>query len=460
MNSLNEHLEPKETHDLIVVGGGISGVCCAIAAARAGLDCLLIEKEGCLGGTACVSGVMQLLGGRRYDEQSDKMVRVVGGLFDELTDELIARQLAIDPDTVDVHAYNPYGWYPRMAAGISCDVDALKILLEQKCLNAGVHLRYFTTVVDAAVENGRATQIVTYDKGGFSAFSAALYADCTGDADLCALCGCPTEKGRAADGAMCPATTIFYVDGVDTRAYVDYQNAHSSPKLVEIISQLKQTGEWPYDFDIFIAIETPRPGLFMVNTLRQTGVDGTDAASLTQAAIEGREMANALLNIMKKHFPGFQGARISRLFDRVGIRETRRILAREMITLENALAGKHYPDCVATTTYNFDLPDPLRPSFDPMMGDAKHPNAARKHVTIEIPYGALLPKGADNLIVAGRCLGAEREVMGACRVMGPCAFMGQAAGRAAALARAGGTFCGVHPDELRETLIGDGLMLP
>jgi hypothetical protein len=80
-----------------------------------------------------------------------------------------------------------------------------------------------------------------------------------------------------------------------------------------------------------------------------------------------------------------------------------------MITLENALAGKHYDNCVASTTYNFDLPDPKRPSYDPMMGDAKNPNAVRKHVCIEIPYGALLPQNVDNLIAAGRCLGADRE---------------------------------------------------
>lgn len=444
------------SYDLIVVGGGISGVCCAITAAREGLRCLLVEREGCLGGTACLSGVMQLLGGRWYDPTGDCMKRVVGGLFDEITDELIAEGTAIDPDSVDVHHYNPYGWYPRMAAGIPCDVDRLKYHLEKKCLDAGVTIRCYTTVVDLETKQNRITKILAHDMGGWTTFSASLFADCSGDADIAFMAGCPTEKGRKEDGGLCPATTIFYVDGVDTAAYVAYQNAKQSPKLVEIIEALKAQGKWPYKFEIFIAIETPHPGRMMINTIRQTSVDGTDAQSMTQAGIEGRTMAYQLFDIMKTHFPGFAHAHVSRIFDRVGIRETRRIVPRHLLTLQNALDGMHYNDCVATTTYNFDLPDPQRPSYDAMMGDVKRPNAVRKHVRIEIPYGALLPQQIDNLIVAGRCLGAEREVMGACRVMGPCAGMGQAAGNAAALALQDGCYVLVSVNKLRMKLIEQG----
>lgn len=444
------------TYDLIVVGGGISGVCCALAASRKGVRCLILEKEGCLGGTASLTGVMQLLGGRWYDPKNDCMVRVVGGLFDEITDEMIAMGAAVDPDTVAVHDYNPYGWYPRMAAGIPCDIDMLKLHLERKCKREGIAIRYYTSVVDADVENGRIWRVITYDKSGFTSFEAKLFADCSGDADLADMSGCPIEKGRSEDGAMCPATTIFNVEPVDAKKYVEYQNANQSPKLVEIIQRLQEEGQWPYNFDIFIAIETPTPGVFAVNTIRQTDVDGTDAESMTCAMMEGREMAYALLEIMRAHFPGFEHAKISRIFDRIGIRETRRIISREQITLKAALEGKQYEDCVATTTYNFDLPDPKKPSYDPMMGDAKNPNAVRKHVRIEIPYGALLPQKIDNLIVAGRCLGADREVMGACRVMGPCAGMGQAAGTAASLALECGRFNAVPVQKLREQLMEDG----
>lgn len=128
----------------------------------------------------------------------------------------------------------------------------------------------------------------------------------------------------------------------------------------------------------------------------------------------------------------------------------------------DALLGKKYEDCVAATTYNFDLPDPLKPSYDPMMGDAKRPNATRKHVVIHIPYRSLLPKEVDNLIVAGRCISAEREVLGAIRVMGPCMMMGQAAGTAAAIAVKENDNCfgKVSVEELRNQLWEDGVLNP
>lgn len=328
---MNFQIQPieRESYDLIVAGGGVTGVSCALAAARRGLNVLLLEKEGCVGGTACASGVMHLLGGRRFDAASDQMVREVGGLFDEITDELIARGEAIDPDDIDVHHFNPYGWYPRMAAGVACDVDALKFHLESKLIAAGVHLRYGSTVINTEVENGCIQSLIVHDKGGFSAFRAKLVADCTGDADIAFQAGCPVLKGRESDSAMCPATLIFYVDHVDTEKYVAYQNVHNSPKLVEIIQKLRKTGEWNYDFEIFIAIETPEKGLFMVNTVRQTDVDGIDADSLTRAMIDGRRLSYELLDIMRQHFPGFENARIRRVFDLMGIRETRRIHARD-----------------------------------------------------------------------------------------------------------------------------------
>ena len=169
--------------DLIVTGGGMSGVCCAIAAARQGLRVLLVEKGGCLGGTACASGVMHLLGGRRYDAASDRMTREVGGLFDEITDEMIALGKAVDPDAIDVHHYNPYGWYPRMAAGIACDVDYLKYHLERKCLESGVRLLYCAQVTGVETADRRIKALTAHGPGSALHLSAPLYADCTGDWD-------------------------------------------------------------------------------------------------------------------------------------------------------------------------------------------------------------------------------------------------------------------------------------
>ena len=428
-----KNISTQNTYDLIVCGGGMTGFAAAVTAARHGIKTAIIEKMGCLGGVATSCGVNQFLAGRKYDEKTGKIRRAVGGIFDELTDRLIARGDAIDPDTIDIH-FNPHGWYPRMLAGIPFDHEKLKLLLDEMCLEAGVDLYYFTNLIDVKAEDQRITHVIVHNKSGLFALEACYIVDATGDADLAVFSGCRTIKGRSEDHLMTPATLEMHVEGVDWKAYVEYQNAHQSPKLVEIIKHLKDAGEWDFFTDIFIAIQLTEPDVFMVNTIRQKGVDGTDGNSLTQAMIEGRKENLKLFGIMKKHFPGFAQARIRKIFENIGIRETRRIVGKHTVTIQEALQGQTYHDCVASTTYNFDLLDPVIQSHDPMMGDVANPHDKREHEAIQIPYRSMLPEPVTNLIVAGRCVSVEREVLGPVRIMGPCMGMGHAAGLASVLA--------------------------
>lgn len=431
--NFNEKIENKGTFDVIVCGGGVSGIAAAITAARAGLRVALVEQKGCFGGVSTSVRVSHLLGGRRWDENKRIFIREVGGLFDEITDRLISEGGAIDPDTIDVN-HNPFGWYPRMAAGIACDTEQLKCLYDDMLVEAGVSPYLFSQFFSVEKTGDRIRQCVFHGKEGLFSLEAALYIDATGDADLVYAAGCPTEKGRKEDGLMTPASLIMHVDHVDGDAYVSYQNAHQSPKLVEIITELRTKGVWDFPFDIFIAIQLNDPDVFMINTIRQVGVDGTKTEDLTWAMINGRKDLRKLYAIMKQYFPGFQNARIRAIGDMVGIRETRRIIGKHHIPLENAQNGARYPDEVAKTTYNFDLPDPLKPSYDPMIGDATKPNVNRVHQAIYVPYGALLPQGVSNLIATGRTVSVDREVLGALREMGPTMMLGQAAGNAAVLA--------------------------
>lgn len=455
-----KEISTQKTYDLLVCGGGMTGFAAAVTAARHGLKTAIIEKMGCLGGVATSCGVNQFLAGRKYDEQTGTIVRKVGGIFDELTDRLIAQGDAIEPDTIDIN-FNPHGWYPRMVAGIPFDHEKLKILLDEMCQEAGVDLYYFTNIIDVHVEDKRLSHIIVHNKSGLFALRAGCFVDATGDADVAFLSGCRTIKGRLGDHLMTPATLEMHVEGVDWKAYVEYQNAHQSPKLVELIKPLKESGEWNFFTDIFIAIQLTEQDVFMVNTIRQKGVDGTDGNSLTQAMIEGRKENLKLFEIMKAHFPGFGQARIRKIFEHVGIRETRRIVGRHTVTLEEALQGKTYDDCVASTTYNFDLPDPIIQSYDPMMGAVTNPHDKREHETIQIPYRSMLPQPMTNLIVAGRCVSVEREVLGAVREMGPCMGMGHAAGLASSLAVQDGVeYPAVDTRKLQKMLIEERCLLP
>lgn len=421
--------------DVVVMGAGPAGIAAAVDASRRGLSVAIVERSGCFGGNMTDAAVCQLLGGRRWDEREGRMVREVGGLFDEITDALIEEGDAIDPDTVDVHNYNPYGWYPRMAAGIPCDIEALKRKLDNVILGNGITPFLFTTLVGSEVENGKVVSAVCHDASGFRRFEAGTFIDATGDAELSYLSGCPVEKGREGDHLTTPATLIMHVDRVDLKEYVAYQNEHQQPKLIDIINRLREEGIWKFPYEIFIAIKLNEDDVCMVNTVRQIKIDGTDAGSLTDAMLDGRRQSKELLDIMRAYFPGFQNARMRFTANRIGIRESRRIVGRARTTYSDALDGRRYEDEVLRTTYNFDLPDPERPSFDPLLGSVSNPDATRKHIAIYAPYPVLLPQGVDNLLAVGRCISVDREVLGPMRVTGPSMLSGEAAGIAASLAK-------------------------
>ncbi len=446
--------------DFIVCGGGPSGFAAAISAARKHLKTAIVERTGCLGGVSTNGCIPYLLAGRKLHPETNRHVRVIGGIFDEVTDRLIAEGHAIEPDTIDL-SFNPFGWYPRMASGIVVDEPHYKVLLEEMCRQEGIRIFYNSDLIYANVQGDRIRSVLIHNKDGIVELTAGLFADCTGDGDLIAMSGCPYFKGRVSDGLTTPASLEMQLDHVDGDALVRWQNAHNSPKLVEIIEELKEKGIWNFPYEIFVCMQLMEKDVFLINTIRQTRVDGTSEASVSEALQRGRKESLELFGIIRQHFPGFGNSRIRRISDWLGIRESRRLDGRYTITLEDALSGKCYPDCIGATTYNFDLPDPLRPSHDPMMGDAKLPNASRAHIVIRIPYRSLLPQKIRNLIGAGRLLSAQREVLGSMRLMGNCFQTGQAAGTAARFAFDSGLdFAAVDTDTLRRTLFADGIIDP
>jgi hypothetical protein len=449
----------EETYDCIVCGGGMSGIAAAIAASRGGLRVAIIEQMGAFGGVGTSCGVNHLLGGRYYYEDTGKIERKVGGIFDEISDRLIREGGAIDPDRIDIQR-NPHGWYPRMVSGIPFDGNRMKQLLDTICLEEHIQPFLNTRIIGLQKEDDVITGLLANNKSGNFLLKGSMVIDATGDADIAAFAGCPFKKGRDEDGLMTPASLEFHVDRVDKDAYLDYQNAHSSPKLVEIIEDLQKRGIWDFPFTIFIAVQLNDPDVFLVNTIRQVGIDGTSGESITTGLMEGRRDIYRLHEIMKQHFPGFAQSRIRYIAEAIGIRETRRIDGLAYVTVEDALQGRRYPDCIGRTTYNFDLPDPKKPSYDPMMGSAATPNAKRENIVIEVPYGTLVPKGVGNLIVAGRSASVDREVLGPLRVMGPSMLLGQAAGTAAALCISSNIEFGqLDGCVLRNRLIDEGCLL-
>jgi hypothetical protein len=449
----SQELPIGKAYDVIVCGGGPAGVAAALAARRSGLSTLLIEGLGQLGGVGTSAGVSILLGGRTRDNRH----QCVGGIFLELCREMIRRGAGVDPETVPDEEFIPFGWYGKgsLSVGFTFDPIQMVALLDEKMLESGVDVLYFTHLVDARVQDDRLTHVVVHNKSGLTAYPAAAVIDATGDADLAARAGCPFVKGRPSDGLMTPATLMFVVDRVDQEALRAYIYQHRSPRLKELIAALRARGEWPFPYDIFISLQTPERGSFMINTTRICDVDGTDGVSLTSGMMRGRKELHQLHEIMRKHLPGFGASRICTVSPMLGVRETRRIVADHVLTVADVVSEREFEDNIGYSGYNWDLPDPKRPSHQPM-----HENQVPMPLLTPIPYRILVPRGIANLICPGRAISVERDVMGPLRVMAPCFAMGEAAGVAAQqVARHGSPFSAINTARLRDELRASGAIV-
>jgi len=438
------------SHDLVVCGGGPAGCAAALAGRRAGLDVLLIEGQGQLGGMATSGLVSHWLGGRTGEGRW-----VVGGIFRRLSEEAAHRGIALLPRREEGQKYTPHGWMMGLVHGVPLDPFALAALLDDEMASAGVKVLLLTQAVDVVLEEDRVSHLVVHNKSGLQAIAARAVVDASGDADIAARSGCAMICGREEDGLMTPATLEFHVDHVDQDALAAYIEANESPRFRALIADLRESGEWNFPYDIFICTQLDKKGTMMINTPRICGVDGTDGASVSRGMERGRAEIMELLDTMRRHFPGFSHARLKAVAPLLGVRETRRIIGDYVLTVEDLLSGRSFSDTIALSAYGWDLPDPKRPSHQPM-----HAKRVAAPAATPIPYRIMVPQPVVNLICPGRAVSVERDVLGPLRVMAPCMGMGEAAGWAAAqVVGSDLSFGAVDVEALRRQLREQGAVL-
>ena len=451
--TFSKKLPVNNSFDVVVCGGGPAGISAALSARRSGLNVLLIEGQAQLGGMGTSGLVSHWLGGRTDDGQQ----WVVGGLFRSIVEEAAELKIAQIPKLISGKKYQPHGWYKgQLSVGIPFDPFLMASYLDKKILESGVKLLLQTQAVDVIKKNNKITHIIIYNKSGLSAIRCETVIDATGDADIAFRSGCEIAKGRKEDGLMTPTTLQFHVYNVDQDKLSDYIFQHDSPRFREKIKELKDSNEWIFPYDIFISVQLNEKGTMMINTSRLTGVDGTAGQSVTDGLIRGREETFRLLKIMRKHFPGFKNAKIKAVASTLGIRETRRIISDYILSVDDLIRGKEFEDTIGFSAYGWDLPDPQKPSYQPM-----HEKKVKKRRPVTpIPYKIMLPNPIENLICPGRVVSVERDVLGPLRVTAPCFAMGEAAGLAASLAVGkDNNFGKIETKTLRENLINNNVIV-
>jgi hypothetical protein len=386
---------------LTVIGAGPAGCAGAIAAARLGREVLLIERYGFPGGmatTALVHPWMSYFAGDRP---------IIAGVFAEVVRALKARGGFKDSE----HFGNRHHCF---------DPEILKQELMAMLQSAGVKLLFHTFVTGVETTGGRITSLQLASKSGLETISPQLVIDASGDGDIGAWAGAPFEKGRPEDGLMQPMTLHFRMAGVD------WKQVPSREAMNQLYLAAKASGEIDCPRENLLWFDTTIPDQIHFNTTRVTRVDGTSKQDLTRGEIESRRQVQEIVAFLQKRVPGFERAYLSQTGAQIGVRETRRILGEYVLTGEDVLAGRKFPDAIALGCYPIDVHNPA--------GEGTVLKYLPPGEFYAIPYRCLLPRSIDNLLVAGRPISTTHEAHASTRVQVICYATGQAAGVAAALA--------------------------
>ncbi len=437
------------SYDVVVAGGGPAGTAAAVAAARLGAKTLVVESQGCLGGTGTSGGCAIWLGSMKREEGKGP---AVGGIFKELVDRMIGEGSACEPGA-NLGEVDKLGFPDH----VLFDIEACKRHHDDLVRKAGVELLFFTSVLAPRMSGKKIEGVFLFSKDGLTFAKASMVIDSTGDADIAFRAGFKTVKGRKDTGLMTPTTVISFVEGVDRKPLGNYLAGGGDWRFRDLIRELREKGIWNYPEERIIVVPTLQKDVFMVNTRRQIGVDGTCAQSLTEAIISGRRDAQEFLDkVLIPYYPGFKNAHLRQTASVVGVRETRKIVGEYSLTEMDCIEGRTFPDTIALSGYYWDLPDPERPSYQPFYG----PDKVMAKPFVEIPYRCLIPRESENLLVAGRCISVEEQALGAIRVMPICYAMGQAAGTAAAMCiKETCSPSQVPIKKLRRSLAGQGAVL-
>jgi len=442
--------------DVLVVGGGPSGIGAALGAARAGADVILVERYGFLGGNATAALVMPLMSFHTQRPVFEKLGvtnllpndhgpghPVIAGVLKELLEQLVESGGAVAP-SLDTGYVVPFD--PELFKWVALE------LLDQ----AGVRM-LFHAFASGVVGDGGVEGVIFETKSGPLVVKAKTVVDCTGDGDIAALSGASYEIGRATDGLVQPMTLMFRMADFNPASFQEYVRRNPAQwrgvhGLWDLVQQASANEELDLAREDILFFATPHPREVSVNSTRVTRVLGTDVWDWSLAEWESRRQMNQLVRFLRRYVPGFEESYAVQSGVHAGVRETRRIVGEYQLTADDLLNARKFPDAIARGTYPVDIHNPA--------GKGTTLRRIPEEDAYDIPLRALIPQRVDGVIVAGRCISGTHEAHSSYRVMPIAMATGQAAGVCAATAsRAGIVPRDVPAGEVQEELRRQGANL-
>lgn len=391
--------------DVIVVGGGPGGIGAAVMSARQGAKTVLIERYGVLGGMASVGEVQPFMPNHTDNKTMDRpvyleWVKKMKEYYPESSGLKKMKNEFADRDDLRIHK----------------DIAALSA--EDICIESGVKIIYHHTLADTILKGREIDYIVLLSKSGFTAAKAKNYIDCTGDADLAAKAGCEFDIGGPS-GHCQPMTTCFKMFGVDMNVIP------SREEITKLYIEAKNRGEINCPREDVLYFHCVQEDTIHFNSTRIIKKSGINGIELSEAEIEGHRQMRELVNFLRKYVPGFENASIHSMAHHIGVRETRRVKGIYYLTSEAFTNRTKFSDAICRVNYPIDIHNPN--------GTGTELVHMPKEEWYEIPYGSIVPKDCDNLLIGGRPISVDHAIHSSLRVMPPACSIGQAAGMAAAV---------------------------
>lgn len=416
----------QNKYDVVIVGGGTSGVSCAWNTAKRGFKTLLIEHNSFLGGSITSSLVIPAM------KTSEKAINT------DFQNELYKKLKSINGAIT--YSDGNSGWYNPELTKIALDIlmkeASVEVLFESK-VSSIEHKN--NKILSLSIDSIDDNNINSLKKDNLSSHIETKYLiDATGDAKICQKLNCKFLKNNSE--YLQPKSLRFIMSGVDIEEFerwlieFDTDRDVTTSTLVDGAIHLSTAYTWDNNkkwalapifkealangdlleqdtnyFQLFtiagaidsIVFNAPR----LINEYKTT----------SEAYIEGRLAILRLSNFCKKYLPGFKNAHISSIANSLGVRVSNRIEGEYLYTYEDLINGKCFKNPVLVSNYPVDIHSK----------DKNQSILEKVYKEYQLPLESLKVKGWDNLFVIGRCISADERAIGALRIIPSCFSMGE-----------------------------------
>jgi len=413
---LSEKPDDAGRFDLVVVGGGIAGICSAVSAARSGLKVALIQDRPVLGGNNSSEVRVHLGGGTMLAPYP-----ALGGVVRELSPA--KRGNAGPPERYE-------------------DSKKMKVVAAEKNLAL-----FLSTHVSEVETDGKKIAAVVgrnIRTGRRLRFAGRVFADCTGDGTVGFLAGADYRMGR---------------EGKDETGEGLAPEKADKMTMGSSVQWYSRRGDGPSEFP-----KCPWAVQFTEdNVQRVTGGEWNWETGMNKHQIDQFEEVRdygmmvvygnwAFLKNSPRSRAKYANLKLDWVAHIAGKRESRRLLGDVILTQQDIVGQKAFDDACVTTTWTIDLHYPHPKNAQQFPG--REFRSIARHLRIKpypIPYRCLYSRNIDNLFMAGRDISVTHVALGTIRVMNTCGMMGEVVGMAAAICKARDTTPrGVYRDHLAE----------